>query len=201
MKPGPGLLCGCTVPRGSPGWLHAVAVFLGLGMVALPAGDAWCSQIAVAAWCRGWCRCAARLDARFCRGLCGVPAPDGAGTPVVRVASVACCRCGEWMVAWGADVDGLEDVDAAVLCGATTLDGVRARTFVALVAAVARDGGGGVVMIAVFWVEVEELWFRAPAAIILASAGLPYVPGRGSETSSCWAPRATGPPPPPASRR
>ena len=101
VGPGPGLVCRCTLPRGCSGLMPAVAVFVGLGMVPLPAGDARCSRLAVAAWCCGWCRCPPRLDAHSCRGLCGVPAPDGAGTPVVRVASVACGRCAEWTVAWG----------------------------------------------------------------------------------------------------
>ena len=161
-------------------------------MVFLPAGDARCSLIAVAAWCCGWCRCAALLDARSCRGLCSVPAPDGAGTPAACVASVACGRCGECMVAWGAKLEGLEGVAAVELCGAPPPGGARARTFVALVAAVARHRGWGVVMVAVLWVEVEELWCRAPPAIIPATAALPYVPGRGGGTSGCWAPRATG---------
>ena len=134
---------------------------------------------------------AARLDARSCRGLCGVPAPDGAGTPVVRVASLACGWCAEWTVAGGAEVYGLEDVEAIGFCGAPTPDGARARTFVALVAAVARDWGS-VVMIVLPWVEVEELWYQALPAVILATAALPYVPGRGGGTSGCWARRATG---------
>ena len=150
-------------------------------MVPLPAGDARCSQIASAAWCCGWCRWAARLDARSCWGLCGAPAPDGAGTPVVSVVSVACGRCGESTVVWGAEVDGLEDVEVVGPCGAPTPDGATARTFVALVAAVTRQRGGGVVMVAVLRVEVEELWCRAPPAIILATAALPYVPRRWDE--------------------
>ena len=84
--PGSGLVCGLTVARGCSGRAPAVLVFVWLGMVPLPAGDARLSRIAVAAWCCGWFHCAARLDAPPCRGLCGVPAPDGAGTPVVRVA-------------------------------------------------------------------------------------------------------------------
>ena len=89
-------------------------------------------------------------------------------------------------------MDGLEDVEAVGLCCAPTPDGARARTFVALFASVARDRGGVVVMVAVLRVEVEELWCRAPPAIILATAALPYVPGRGGGTSGCWARRATG---------
>ena len=71
-----------------------------------------------------------------------MPALDGAGSPVVRVASAACCWCGSAAGVGGAEVDGsggVEDVAADV----------RARTFVALVAAVARDQGGGLVMGAV----------------------------------------------------
>ena len=88
-------------------------------------------------------------------------------------------------------MDGLKDVDAVRLCGAQTLDGARARTFVALVPAVARDRGGGPVTVAVIRVEVEGLWCRAPPAIIQVTAALPYVPGRGGGTSGCWARRAT----------
>ena len=119
-------------------------VFVGLGMAPLPAGDAWCPWIPVAVWCCGGCRCAARLDSRFCRGLCGVLALDGAGVSVVRVASIASCWCGVATGVGGAEADGLgnlEDVAADVW----------ARTFVALVAVVARDRGGGVVMVAVLW--------------------------------------------------
>ena len=47
-------------------------------------------------------------------------------------------------------------------------------------------------MVAVLWEEEEELWCRAPPAIILATAALPYVPGRGGGMCSCWAPRANG---------
>ena len=82
-------------------------------------------------------------------------------------------------------MDELEDVEAAGLCGVPTRDGARSRTFVALVAAVARDWGGRVVEVAFFWVKVWELRCRAPLAIILATAALPYVPGRGSGTSGC----------------
>ena len=92
------------------------------------------------------------------------------------------------MGAWGAEVDAPEDVEAVGPCGAPMPDGARARTFVALVAVVARDRGGWVVMVAVLGEEEEELWCRAPPAIILATAALPYVPGRGGETCGCWAP-------------
>ena len=70
------------------------------------------------------------------RGLCGVLAPDGAGAPVVLVASVVCGRCGGWAVAWGVEVDGLEDVEVVGLPGALVADGAKERTLVALVAAV-----------------------------------------------------------------
>ena len=151
VGPGPGLVCGSMVPRGCSGGVPAAAVFVGLGTVPLPAGDAGCSEIAVAAWCCGLCCGAARLDARSCWGLCG------AGTPVVRVASVACGRRGELTVAWGLAVDGPEAVEAVGRCGAPATDGAGARTFVAPVAAVARYRGGVVVVIAALWVEVEEL--------------------------------------------
>ena len=121
-------------------------VFVGLGMAALPAGDARCPWIPVALWCCGGCRCAARLDARSCRGLCGVPALDGAGAPVVRVASVARCWCGVMTGVGGAEVDGLGDVEDVAA-------DVPARTFMALVAVVAKDQGGGVVMLAVLQEE------------------------------------------------
>ena len=74
---------------------------------------------------------------------------------------------------------GLRNLEAVGRCCAPTADGARARTFVALVASMARNRGGGVVMVAVLQVEVEELWCRAPPAIILASTLLPYVPSRG----------------------
>ena len=166
------------VARGLFGLVPTAAVFMGLGTTPLPAGDARCSRIALAVWCCGLCRCAARLDAPSCQGLCGAPARDGARTPVVHVLSAACCPCGELTDSWGVEVDGLEDVEAARLCGTPTPDGARARTFVALVAAVARDRGGRVVIVAVLRVEEEELWCRAPPAIILATAALPYVPRR-----------------------
>ena len=164
------------------GWVPTAAVFVGLGTAPLPAGDARCSRIAVALWCCGWCHCAARLDARSCCGLRGAPAPDGAGTLVVRVVLAACCWCGELTDAWGVEVDGLEDVEAVGLCSAPTPDGARARTFVALVG---RDRGRRVVMVAVLRQEEEELSCRAPPAIIPANTALPYVPGRGGETCGC----------------
>ena len=139
---GAGSLCGCAVLAGCSGWVPTAPVFVGLGMAPLPAGDARSPLIPVAVWCCGGCRCAACLDARSCRGLCGVPALDGAGAPVVRVASVARCWCGVATGVGGAEVDGLGDVEDV------TAD-VWARTFVALVAVVARDRGGGVVMVAV----------------------------------------------------
>ena len=99
--PGPGPVCGRMVPRGCSGRALVAAVFVWLGMCPLPAGDAWSSQVAVAACCCGGCRCAARLAAHSCRGLCGVPAPDGAGAPVVLVGSEVSGRRGEWAVSWG----------------------------------------------------------------------------------------------------
>ena len=47
-------------------------------------------------------------------------------------------------------------------------------------------------MLAVLREEEEELWCRAPPAIILATAALPYVPGCGGGTWGCWARRANG---------
>ena len=137
-----GSLCGCAEPRGCSGWVPTAPVFLGLGAVPLPAGDARCPLSPVVVWCCVGCRCAARLDARSCRGLCGVPALDGAGSPVVCVASVACCWCGAATGVGGAEVNGPGDVEDVAA-------DIRARTFVALVAVVARDRGGGVVMVAV----------------------------------------------------
>ena len=55
--PGPGLIGGHMVRRVFSGQALAVAVFVWLGMVLLPEGEVWCSRIAVAAWCCGWCRC------------------------------------------------------------------------------------------------------------------------------------------------
>ena len=89
------------------------------------------------------------------------------------------------MGAWGAEVNGPEDAEAVGPWGALTSDGARARTFVAQVAAVALDRGGRVVMVAVVREEEEELWCRAPPGIILATAALPYVPGRGCATCGC----------------
>ena len=86
-----GSLCGCAVPGGYSGWVPTAPVFVKLGVVPIPAGDARCPLSPVVVWCCVGCRCAARLDARSCRGLCGVPALDDAGSPVVRVASLACC--------------------------------------------------------------------------------------------------------------
>ena len=135
--PGPGPVCGRMVPGGYSRRALVVAVFLWLGMFPLP--------VAVAAWCCGRYRCAARLAASSCRGLCGVPAPDGAG----------------------------------------------ARTLVAPDAAVV-GGRGWVMMVATSWVEVEELWCRAPLAVIQVTAALMYVPSCGSRTSGWRARRTTG---------
>ena len=51
---------------------------------------------------------------------------------------------------------GPEDLQAVGPCGALTPDGARARTFVALVAAVACDRGRRVVMVALL--REEEEW-------------------------------------------
>ena len=59
-----------------------------------------------------------------------MPSPDGAGTPVVLVASVVCGRCGEWAVAWGVGVDGLEDVEVVGLCGALVPDRKLKQAFI-----------------------------------------------------------------------
>ena len=174
VGPGAGSMCGCASPGGFSGRVPTAPLVVGLGTALLPAGDARCPCILVAAWCCGWCCCAARLDARSCRGLCGAPALDGAGAFVVRMASAACCRCGEVTGAWGAENDGPEDVEAVGPCGAPTIDGARARTFVALVAAVARARGGRVVMVTALREGEEELWFRKPPAIILATAALHF---------------------------
>ena len=71
-----------------------------------------------------------------------MPALDGAGASVVRVVSVARCWCFVATGVGGAEVDGLGDVEEVAA-------DVQARTFVALVAVVARDLGGGVVIVAV----------------------------------------------------
>ena len=142
-----GSLGGGAVPGGCSGWVPTAPVFVGLGVIPLPAGDPRCPLSPVVVWCCVGCRCAARLDARSCRGLCGVPALHGARSPVVRVASVACCWCGAATGVGGAKVDGLGDLEDVAA-------DVRARTFVALVAVVARDRGGRVVMVAVvLWGE------------------------------------------------
>ena len=130
------------VPLGCSGWVPLAPVFVGPGRAPLPAGDARCPRFPVAVWCCVGCRCAARLDARSCLRLCAVPALDGAGSPVVCVASVACCSCGAATGAGGAKVDGLGDVEDVAA-------DLRACTFVALVAVVAWDHGGRVVMVAV----------------------------------------------------
>ena len=118
--------------------------------------------------------------------LCGVPALDGAGASVVRVALVARCCCGVATGVGGAEVDGLGDVEDVAA-------DVRARTFVALVAVVAQDRCGGVVIVAVLRDGEDEPSSRVPLAIILATAALPYVPGCGRGTCGCWARCASGP--------
>ena len=183
-------MCGCAVPVGCSGRVLTTPVFVGLGTNPLPAGDARCPWIPVATWCCGGCPYAARLDARSCWGLCGVPALVGAGASVVRGASAACCWCGVVTDAGGAEVDGPEDVEAVIPCGARTPDGARARTFMALVAVLAQDWGGGVVTVAVLREEEKERWCRAIPAIIMATAALPYVPGHGGGRCGWWASRA-----------
>ena len=131
-----GSLYGCAVPGGCSGWVPTAPVFVGLGVVPLLAGDARCPLSPVVVLCCVGCRCAARLDTRSCRGLCG------AGSPIVCVASLACGWCGAATGVGGAEVDGLGDVEDVA-------SDFWARTFVALVAAVARDPGGRVVMVAV----------------------------------------------------
>ena len=175
------------MPGGSLGRVPTVPVIVVLGTAPLPAGDARCPWIPVAAWCCAGCRCAARLDAHSCRGLCGVPALDGAGASVVRVASAASCWCGVATGSGGgAELDGPEDVEDIAA------DGARERTFVALVAVMARDRGGRVVMVPVLWEEEDEPLSRVLLAIILATAALPYVPGCSGGTCGCWARFASG---------
>ena len=159
--PGPGPVCGRMVPRGCLGRAPVVAVFNYLGMFSLLAGDAWCSRVAVAVWCCGGCRCAVGLAARSCRRLCGVPAPSGAGAPVVLVAAAVCGRCGDWAVARGVQVDGLDDVEVVGLYGAPVPDGDGGRTLVAPVAAVLRCRGW-VAIVVTFRSELEELWRGHP---------------------------------------
>ena len=178
MGLGVGSLCGCAVPEGCSGRVPTAPVFVGLGTATLLAGDARCPWIPVAACCCGGCRCAARLDTRSCQALRGVPTLDGAGASLARVASAVRCWCGVATGVGGAEVDGPEDVAA---------DSARARTFVALVPAVARERGGGVVMVAVLREEEDEPSSRVPLAIILATAALLYVPGCGGGTCGCWA--------------
>ena len=47
-------MCGCAVPGGCSGRVPTAPVFVGLGTAPLPAGDARCPWIPVAAWCCGW---------------------------------------------------------------------------------------------------------------------------------------------------
>ena len=182
--------------------VFGVAGFL-WGLPSAPCGGVRCQGV-VRAGCPpplyfwGWARLRSRQvtpgvpGSLWPRGVVvGVVVPpvwthDGAGAAVVGGASAARCWCVLARGVWGAEVDGPEDV------GAVALDGARARTFVALVAVVARDRGGRVVIVAVLWEEEEELCCRAPRAIILATAALPYVPGRGGGTCGCWARSAGG---------
>ena len=107
-----------------------------------------------------------------------MPALDDAGASVIDVVSVARCWCGVATGVGGAEVDGLGDVDDVAA-------DVRARTFVALVAVVARDRCGGVVMVGVLREVEDEPSSRVPLAIILATAALLYVPGCGGGTCGC----------------
>ena len=95
-----------------------------------------------------------RAGTRWCRS---VHSPRGDGGALL-------VWCGEGCV--GAKVDGPGDVEAVAA------DGARARPFLALVAVVAQDRGGRVVMVAVLRKEEEDLWCREPPAIILATAAL-----------------------------
>ena len=121
-----GVRAGCPPPPYSSGWVWLRSWQVTPGVP----GSLWpCGVVVVF-------RCAARLDARSCRGLCGVPALDGAGAPEVRVALVARCWCGVATGVGGAEVDGLGDVEDVAA-------DVWAHTFVV------RDWGGGVAMVAV----------------------------------------------------
>ena len=181
---GAGPMCGCAVPGGCSGEVP-IPTYLG-GLARLRS-----QQVTPGApgslWPRG-----------VVAGVVVLPVPTHAlfEGSVARLPSILperpCCPCGEVTGAWGVKVDGLEDVEAVGPCGAPTPDGARARTFVALVAAVARHRGRRVVMVAVLRQEEEELGCRAPPANILATAALPYVPGRGGETCGCWTRRADG---------
>ena len=71
-------------------------------------------------------------------------------------------------------------------------NGARSRTFVALVAVVARDRGGVSVMVVVLREVEDEPSSQVPLAIILATAALPYVPGCGGGMRGCWARCASG---------
>ena len=88
-------------------------------------------------------------------------------------------------------MDRLEDVYVVGLRGVPVPGGARVRTFVVPVAAVVHDRGL-VLMVAVLWVEVEELCCWAPLSYILATAPLPYVPGRSGGKSGWWARHTTG---------
>ena len=65
---GAGSICGCAVPGGCSGQVPSAPIFAGLGTAPLPAGNARGPWVTVAVWCCGWCRCAARMDARSCLG-------------------------------------------------------------------------------------------------------------------------------------
>ena len=102
------------------------------------------------------------------------------------MASLARCWFAVAKGVGGAEVDGLEDVEDVAASA-------RARSFVALVAAVARDRCRGVVMVAVLREEEEdEPSSPVRLAFILATAALPCVPGCGGGTCGCWARCASG---------
>ena len=77
------------------------------------------------------------------------------------MAAAVCGRCGDWAVARGVQVDGLDDVEVVGLYGAPVPDGDGARTLVGLVAALLR-GRGWVVIVVTLRSEVEELWRGHP---------------------------------------
>ena len=74
-----GSLCGCAVPGGCSGWVPTAPVFVGLGVVPLPAGEPRCPLFPVVVWWCVGCRCAAHLDALSCLGVLLVWCGDGCG--------------------------------------------------------------------------------------------------------------------------
>ena len=120
----------------------------------------------------------------------------GVGT-VLRALPATRCGCGgTWRGARAAmermGWNGTRSASLGTAKGTDTGTGrVRAPAVQARAQVTGRDRGW-VVMVAVLGAEVEELWCRAPPAIILATAALPYVPDRGVGTSGSQARRATG---------